>query len=241
MLADGTDNPCISGNVLKDPKAQLNEGISPFLPHPISSPLPTPHPQLTPPTAEIKSIGVTMVSAGLDTVPGNLIMSLAYLTSPHGQQIQQRAHTAIQETYPDGSAWDACLLEEKVPYISAFVKEVLRFWTVIPICLPHVSTKEIIWQNATIPAGTTFYMNAWAANYDKTHFQNPERFEPERYLGDTEGQGTPHYEYGAGSRMCAGSHLGIGSCIRRLLGFLVRSRCCRRGRGGSAGAEYVEV
>ena len=30
---------------------------------------------------------------------------------------------------------------------------------------------------------------------------------PERYLDVAEGAGTPHYGYGAGSRMCAGSHL----------------------------------
>ena len=29
MIADGTDKPCITGNVLKDPEAQLNEGKSP--------------------------------------------------------------------------------------------------------------------------------------------------------------------------------------------------------------------
>lgn len=34
----------------------------------------------------------------------------------------------------------------------------------------------------------------------------PEQFLPERFLDDTE-VGTPHYAYGAGSRMCAGSHL----------------------------------
>lgn len=33
------------------------------------------------------------------------------------------------------------------------------------------------------------------------------QFIPERYLGLSEGSGTPHYGYGAGSRMCAGSHL----------------------------------
>ena len=38
----------ISGNVLKDPEAKLNE-------------------------AELKSIGLTMVSAGLDTLPGNIV------------------------------------------------------------------------------------------------------------------------------------------------------------------------
>jgi phenylacetate 2-hydroxylase len=34
-----------------------------------------------------------------------------------------------------------------------------------------------------------------------------DRFIPERYLEQSEGAGTPHYGYGAGSRMCAGSHL----------------------------------
>lgn len=34
-----------------------------------------------------------------------------------------------------------------------------------------------------------------------------DRFIPERYLELGEGSGTPHYGYGAGSRMCAGSHL----------------------------------
>lgn len=34
----------------------------------------------------------------------------------------------------------------------------------------------------------------------------PHTFNVERFLNDTE-VGTPHYAYGAGSRMCAGSHL----------------------------------
>lgn len=164
-----------------------------------------------------------MVSAGLDTVPGNLIMAIAYLSSPHGQEIQQQAYEEILKVYPDGDAWEKCLVEEKVPYITAFVKEVLRFWTVIPICLPRKSIKDIQWEGATIPAGTTFYMvcpylslsipnkltlpqNAHAADYDPTHFPNPHSFLPSRYLSTPDG-GTPHYAYGAGSRMCIGSHL----------------------------------
>ena len=151
-----------------------------------------------------------MVSAGLDTIPGNLIMGLGYLSSPHGQEIQRRAYAEIQSVYPNGDAWGQCISEEKVPYITAFYKEVLRYWTVIPICLPRVSIKDIEYEGAIIPAGTTFYMNAYAADYDDTHFSKPELFNPDRYLKhDTEDAitGTPHYAYGAGSRMCAGSHL----------------------------------
>jgi len=158
-----------------------------------------------------------MVSAGLDTVPGNLIMGIAYLSSAHGQQIQQRAREAIKAAYPNNDAWTRCLSEEKVPYVTAFVKEVLRFFTVIPICLPRQSIKPItLSTGVTIPAGTSFYMNAWAADMDDTHFKEPHLFVVERYMsgdvlgGDESGnalEGTPHYSYGAGSRMCAGSHL----------------------------------
>ncbi|EMD00905.1 hypothetical protein BAUCODRAFT_188720 [Baudoinia panamericana UAMH 10762] len=187
-IADGTDLPCISGNVLKDPEAKLSDG-------------------------EVMSIGLTMVSAGLDTVPGNLIMCIAYLSSRNGQDIQRRALEEINSVYPNDDAWERCLHEEKVPYITALVKETLRFWSVIPICLPRTSIKDIKWGDAVIPAGTSFYMNAYAAHYDDSHFKSPYDFNPDRYIQDDSiddaaaSRGTPHYGYGAGSRMCIGSHL----------------------------------
>ncbi|KAK6582458.1 hypothetical protein PZA11_004866 [Diplocarpon coronariae] len=182
-IEKGTDKPCITGNILKDPEVKLNE-------------------------SEIKSICLTMVSAGLDTVPGNLIMGIAYLSSPEGQAVQRRAYEEIMKVYPTGNAWEKCLFEEKVPYVTAFVHEVLRFFTVIPICLPRTSIRDIQYEDAVIPAGTTFYMNAWAADYDVTHFKEPHVFSVERYLDNLEGAGgTPHFAYGAGRRMCAGSHL----------------------------------
>lgn len=156
-----------------------------------------------------------MVSAGLDTVPANLIMGLALLSTPQGTTIQKRAYAEIQKAYPNGDAWSQCLLEEKIPYLTAFYKEVLRFWSVIPICLPRVSIRDIPYGGVTIPKGTTFFMNAFAADYDEEHFEKPGEFRPERYLHDSshdhdDGEkttGIAHFAYGAGSRMCAGSHL----------------------------------
>ncbi|KAM0542547.1 hypothetical protein ACHAPJ_012755 [Fusarium lateritium] len=180
-IANGTDKPCITGNILKDPDAKLNE-------------------------AELKSICLTMVSAGLDTVPVNLVMGLAFLSTNEGHAVQEKALKAIQEVYPDGDAWERCLTEEKVPYVTALVKETLRYWTVIPICLPRSNIRDIPYEGSVIPAGTTFFMNAHAADYDEGRFKEPEKFIVERFLDDKE-TGTPHYAYGAGSRMCAGSHL----------------------------------
>jgi phenylacetate 2-hydroxylase len=100
--------------------------------------------------------------------------------------------------------------------VTALYKEILRYFTVIRICLPRRSVEDIDYHGVIIPAGTLFYMNAFAGDYDENHFKDPYTFNPERYLGDIEG--TPHFAYGAGSRMCAGSHL----ANRELFTFFIR-------------------
>lgn len=113
-IDDGTDNPCITGNVLKDPEAKLSE-----------SKRLNPAPCILPsnkPTAELQSICLTMVAAGLDTLPGNINMTVAYLSSPHGQEIQQTAYDDIMKAHPDGEAWHKVIQEENSPYMVAFVK-----------------------------------------------------------------------------------------------------------------------
>ncbi|CAF4020227.1 unnamed protein product, partial [Rotaria sp. Silwood2] len=122
----------------------------------------------------------------------------------------------IKDVYPDGDAWEKCLVEERVPYVTALYKEILRYYTVIPMSLPRRSISDISYNGVIIPAGTLFYMNAFAGDYDENHFIDPYTFNPERYLGDVDG--TPHFAYGAGSRMCAGSHL----ANRELFTFFIR-------------------
>ncbi|KAL9607969.1 MAG: hypothetical protein Q9167_007166 [Letrouitia subvulpina] len=178
----GTDKPCIAGNIIKDPDTKLND-------------------------TELHSICLSMVAAGIDTIPANMIMGLGFLASPQGQEIQKKAYREIIAVYPTpGEAWEKCLREEKIPYMTAVVKEILRFWSVLPLSLPRTSVRDIPFNDAVIPAGTTFILNVWAANYDDTHFKDPNMFIPERYLSDMK-ESLSHCAYGAGSRMCIGSHL----------------------------------
>ena len=95
-MANGTDIPCIAGNIIKDPEAKMTD-------------------------KEIKTICITMVAAGLDTLPGNINMTTAFLGSAEGQRVQQKAYSEIMATYPDGDAWDKVLQEEAVPYMSSLV------------------------------------------------------------------------------------------------------------------------
>ncbi len=190
-IASGTDRPCIIGHILKDPSVKLTE-------------------------AEINSICSGMISATLDTLPATIIFAIGYLSSAHGQEIQERAYEEIQDAYPNGDAWEKCLIEEEVPYITALYKEILRYYTIDRMSLPRQSVNDIHYNGVTIPAGTLFYMNAFAGDYDEKHFQDPYTFNPERYLGDVEG--TPHLAYGAGSRICIGAHL----ANRELFTFFIR-------------------
>lgn len=107
---------------------------------------------------ELKTICLTMVAAGLDTLPGNINMTIAYLSSPHGQEIQKRAYDEIMAAYPDEDPWHACLQDERSEYMRSFVKEVLRFWSTLNMSFTRQSVKDIEYHGATIPAGTPFFM-----------------------------------------------------------------------------------
>ena len=55
-------------------------------------------------------------------------MGLAYLASTPGQAVQERIWNELQKTYPDGDAWHRVISDSaEIPYVVAFVKEVLRY------------------------------------------------------------------------------------------------------------------
>ena len=99
-----------------------------------------------------------MIAGGLDTTPACILMGTATLSGPQGKALQERMLDEINTTYPNGDAWQKCLEEEKLEYVQAFCKEVLRFWSIMPTSLPRVSIKDVEYNGAVIPAGTTFLM-----------------------------------------------------------------------------------
>jgi 3-hydroxyphenylacetate 6-hydroxylase len=92
-----------------------------------------------------------------------------------------------------------------VPYITAFTREVLRFFTVLRLALPRATQRPVKYENMVIPAGSTVFLNAWACNMDPEVFDRPHEFAPERFLSNPD---LPIFTYGVGTRMCAGYILG---------------------------------
>lgn len=185
-------------------------------------------------SAEVQSICLTMVSAGLDNTSLNLDYMLGILSQPqYGYLCQQKAFDELIKLYDNDvcTAWDKVAIEVKCNYIVAFIKEAMRSFTVLPVGMPRLSTKTINYKGITIPKNTMMLMNAYAANHDPDEFNNPYVFRPERWIDTSSGEVlskkvVDHMSFGAGSRMCSGNHLAFNEMYvlicRIILTFKVR-------------------
>ncbi|KAI0712487.1 cytochrome P450 [Earliella scabrosa] len=99
-----------------------------------------------------------------------------------------------------------------LPYISAIVKESMRWLPVLPLSIPHRTTEDIECDGYFIPAGTIFCR---ACLHDPETYPEPDRFMPERFLRD--GELDPNvpdpgrFAFGYGRRICPGRYFAEGS------------------------------
>jgi cytochrome P450 len=91
-------------------------------------------------------------------------------TDPRGWiAMQQKAYQAIMDVYPNGDAIEHAFDEEKVPYIVALYKEILRNHVVLPFALPHMANEDVrLKSGMLIPKGTTLYINTKGGNHGES-------------------------------------------------------------------------
>ncbi|EKM51685.1 uncharacterized protein PHACADRAFT_261973 [Phanerochaete carnosa HHB-10118-sp] len=104
--------------------------------------------------------------------------------------------------------------EESLPYITALVRETLRWRPVLPIGNAHKSSADDEYEGYHIPAGTVIFGNARAILHDDKQFPNPDAFDPNRFL-DSNGRLLEHLAntissaFGFGRRMCPGRYFAL--------------------------------
>jgi cytochrome P450 len=99
--------------------------------------------------------------------------------------------------------------QQSLPRLHAFISEAVRWRPVAPNGFPHRTTKDVIWENYCIPAGTTVFGNHWSICRDPEVFPEPDAFKPQRWIND---QGLLRDDitnvlYGFGRRVCPGQHV----------------------------------
>lgn len=107
-----------------------------------------------------------MLQGGTESLPSHILAGMGGLVSKEGVEIQEKAYRAIMEAYPGGDAEEHAFTEERVLYIVAIYKEILRNYVVLPFSLPHQASEDIQLQSGVIiPKGTRLYMNSEGASH----------------------------------------------------------------------------
>ncbi|KAI7727569.1 hypothetical protein M8C21_028977 [Ambrosia artemisiifolia] len=151
-----------------------------------------------------------MIFRGTDTVAILLEWILARIVLH--PEIQAKAQSEIDSVVGLGRpVSDADL--PNLPYLRAIVKETLRVhppgpllsWARLAIHDTHVGPY-------IVPAGTTAMVNMWAITHDDQIWVDPERFNPDRFMGEEVaimGSDLRLAPFGAGRRVCPGKAMGL--------------------------------
>jgi cytochrome P450 len=136
---------------------------------------------------QIRDEIMTLFMAGHETTANALTWSLVLLS--RNPDVEERAASAAR----DGDR----------AYLLRAVKEVLRLYPPAWI-LGRESLRDVTLESgARIPAGTTVFMAPLLLHRRPDFFTAPERFDPDRWLGD-EPPAFAYIPFGAGARRCIG-------------------------------------
>ncbi|GME48299.1 putative cytochrome p450 protein [Neofusicoccum parvum] len=159
---------------------------------------------------EVSSLTGNLFGAGSDTSSSTLItFVLACCAFP---ATLPRAWAELDRVV--GSARSPRLEDDAaLPYVRAFVKEVLRWRSVAIIGgQPHAPVHDDHCNGYLIPKGAWVQGNVWAIHHHEREFPDPDRFAPERYLeGSALRRPFPgergYMTFGWGRRVCSGQAL----------------------------------
>ncbi|EDO48774.1 predicted protein, partial [Nematostella vectensis] len=124
--------------------------------------------------------------------------------------VQARAFKQIDKVIsPDQPiTWED---RKRLPYLEAFIAEVMRIISIMPLAVPHLAMVDMVLAGYHISKGTTVIVNLWAMGHDPKVWDAPMEFRPERFLDSRGGFSTASSEgftpYGMGLRSCPGEQL----------------------------------
>ncbi|XP_055974770.1 cytochrome P450 1A1-like [Sorex fumeus] len=153
---------------------------------------------------EVISTVNDIFGAGFETVSTCLYWSFLYLIQYPEIQVK------IQEEIGAKIGLRLPRFEDRkfLPYTEAFITEVFRHASFIPLTIPHCTTVDTTLSGYFIPKKTCIFINMYQVNHDETVWDNPDLFKPERFLNDDEQLNKNLVDkvliFGMGIRKCLG-------------------------------------
>uniref|UniRef100_A0A8C0XR11 Uncharacterized protein n=1 Tax=Castor canadensis TaxID=51338 RepID=A0A8C0XR11_CASCN len=154
----------------------------------------------------LRMVVADLFTAGMVTTSTTLAWALLLMTLH--PDVQRRVQQEIDEVI--GQVRRPEMGDQaRMPFTNAVIHEVQRFADIIPVNLPHMTSRDVEIQGFLIPKGTTLIPNLSSVLKDETVWEKPFRFHPEHFL-DAQGhfvKPEAFMPFSAGRRMCLGEPL----------------------------------
>ena len=163
---------------------------------------------------------ITLFAAGHETT-SNALTWTWYLLSQH-PEIMAKVQLEV-DTVLDGRLPTLADLRE-LPYTLMVIKESMRVYPPVYALNGRIANEDVQIGDYLIPEGSYVVVSPWELHHDPRLFEQPERFDPERFSAENEPK-IPRYAYlpfGAGPRVCIGNsfammeaHLILATMVQR--------------------------
>jgi len=154
---------------------------------------------------QVRDEAVTLFVAGHETTANALAWSFYLLSRDPEAMARARAEA---DAFDDGpiTQW----APEKLAFCTRVFREALRMYPPLTI-LPRRALEDVEICGYTIPKRTITLVSAYAMHYRPSVYEQPERFDPDRWLPEREAQRhkSAYLPFGAGPRFCIGIHFAM--------------------------------
>lgn len=159
---------------------------------------------------------VDLFVGGTETTATTLSWTVAFLL--HHPEIQKRLQEELDLKLGPNAPSSQILYKNRMqlPLLMATIAEVLRLRPVVPLALPHRTTRASSISGYDIPKDTIIIPNIQGANLDEMVWELPGQFCPDRFLEP--GKDLRTLSFGCGARVC------LGEALARLELFVVLAR-----------------
>jgi len=148
------------------------------------------------------------IFAGTDTTANSLSFIVYYLE--HNPEVKEKLRQELYQVFGNDTTRPVTQQDlDKLEYTEAVICEVSRVRPVANMMMRYSSGPgEIAGYNW--PTGTIFHMNFAAINKHKDHWDDPEKFDPERFMKKDENRHKYAFNmWGGGIRICPGRKLAM--------------------------------
>ncbi|KAK9994028.1 hypothetical protein SO802_023731 [Lithocarpus litseifolius] len=170
--------------------------------------------------SNIKAIVLDMLGASMDTSATAIDWMLTELI--RHPRIMKKVQKELENVVGLERMVDESDLDS-LEYLDMVVKETMRLHPVIPLMVPHESLEDCTINDYHIPRKSKILINVWAIGRDPSVWTEPDKFNPERFVGsniDLRGHDFELIPFGSGRRSCPGMQLGL-TVVRLVLAQLV--------------------